>query len=109
MKFESRTLSENPFKFDIQWPFPTRQRKILEKAVSRVSVSTPAEVSRIEYLLSNELGGEGYVWDHNDKEKCSLWRPDFNMSVDFFNESQKIAIEVEKTNRGSGLPYCYLL
>ncbi len=97
MKFTSYSLAEAPFNFDIQWPFLTTHRKIIEDAISHVKIESLSEVSKLEELLDRQLRNKGYLWDKLNKAECSLWRPDFNMLVDFFNPSEKIAIEVEKT------------
>jgi len=97
MEVKDFTLGEEPFNFDISWPFPTEEREILIKAVRNIKMYSPAEVPNFEGMLSKTLNKCGYIWDNEGKEKCMLWRPDFKMSVDFYNVEKKIAIEVEKT------------
>ena len=97
MKYESHTLGEPPFNFDISWSFPKEQRKLLETAVTRVKIESPAQIDKFEEYFNREIQQYGYVWGEKDKSMCSLWRPDFRMSVDFYNEKEKIAVEIEKT------------
>lgn len=97
MKMSSRTLGETPFNFDISWPFPDEEREILESAVKTTNIRTPAEVGRMEELLDQQLSQHGYLWSKMHEEKCQIWRPEFAMTLDFFNEAKKIGIEVEKT------------
>jgi len=97
MEIKDFTLGEEPFNFDISWPFPSEDRKILIDAVCDIKIYSPAEVPQLEEMLSKKLNKFGYIWDGKNRERCMLWRPDFRMSVDFYNEEKKIAIEVEKT------------
>lgn len=97
MKMSSRTLGEAPFNFDISWPFPGGERKLLESAVKAIDIRTPAEIDRMEQLLDQELSQYGYVWSEKHQESCQIWRPEFVMTLDFFNEAKKVGIEVEKT------------
>ncbi len=97
MKYASYTLAERPFDFDISWPFPDSQRKLLEKAISEISISSPHEIDKFEELFNQKISPHGYLWERKHKDRCRLWRPDFKMSADFFNEKEKIGIEVEKT------------
>ena len=41
----------------------------------------------------------GYFSEGEDIEKCRLWLPDFRNSVDLYNPGNKIAIEIEKTEK----------
>jgi hypothetical protein len=97
MRFESKTLAEHPFDFDIQRPFPADQRQVFERAVGQIQIRFPSEVSKLEQELASSLKRAGYLWDDEHPAECGLWRPDFNMSVDFFHPSLRIAVEVEKT------------
>lgn len=95
---EHHTLSEEPFNFDINWPFPDDERKALVEAMNKIDISTPAEVNKLESELNEKISGRWYIWDQKNPSICKLWKPDdFNMSVDFYNAEKKIAIEVEKT------------
>lgn len=97
MEYTSYTLADAPFHFDIALPFPQDQRQILETAMSAVTIARPSEIPTLEQQLNTRIAPHGYLWDRQHREKCSLWRPDFRMSLDFFNEENKIGIEVEKT------------
>jgi hypothetical protein len=97
MKVESRTLGEQPFGFDIRWPFPTEDRKLLESALAAVTVPNIAQIGELETQLNKHLTGQGYLWDKTHKEECRVWRPDFQHSVDFIHPAKRVAIEVEKT------------
>ena len=97
MKCRDISLSEKPFDFDISWPFPAQERNILLNAIKSIKISSPKNINKLESLLAKIISKNGYVWDETSREKCTLWRPDFRMSVDFYNEEKKIAIEVEKT------------
>jgi len=97
MKVSSRTLGEAPFNFDVGWPFPDEERQILESAVKNVEIKTPAEIGAMEPLLDQQLVKYGYLWSQKHRERCRIWRPEFDMTLDFFNEAKKIGIEVEKT------------
>lgn len=97
MNCEHHTLGEEPFNFDIKWPFPSDERQVLVKTIYEINISSPAEIGTLEKKLNEKLSSRGYFWDQEYRSKCMLWKPDFNMSVDFFNEGKKIAIEVEKS------------
>lgn len=97
MKFQSYTLADDPFNFDLHWPFPADQRKVIEGAVARVELNGVQEVNQLERRLNSHLRRRGYLWDQEDRKACCLWLPDFRKSVDFINTELKIAIEVEKT------------
>ncbi|UCB56727.1 MAG: hypothetical protein JSV30_05905 [Candidatus Omnitrophota bacterium] len=97
MIYESRTLGESPFDFDISWPFPEGQRKLLEAAVTKIKIESASQIDKFEESFNEEIAQHGYMWDKKDKSTCSLWRPDFRMSVDFYNAKEKIAVEIEKT------------
>src|ERR1700733_8034456 len=99
MQFESHTLAEPPFSFDIRWPFPVEDRGLLEDALRAVTVSEPSQVETLESQLNSHLSPHGYLWCEEQAERCRLWRPDFNHSVDFLHEDKRIAIEVEKTEK----------
>jgi len=94
---EHHTLSEEPFNFNINWPFPDDERKALVKAMNTINISTPAEINKLERELNEKISSRGYSWDQKNPSICKLWKPDFKMSVDFYNAEKKIAIEVEKT------------
>ena len=97
MEYTSYTLADEPFHFDIAVHFPDEQRRLLESAMSAVTIAGPSDVPTLEEQLNTQLEARGYLWDKRHKEKCTLWRPDFRMSLDFFHEEHKIGIEVEKT------------
>jgi hypothetical protein len=97
MKVESRALSEHPFRFDIPWPFPSAERKLLESALSAVAISSIADIGQLEPRLNEHLTAHGYLWDKTHQEQCRVWRPDFQHSVDFIHPQKLVAIEVEKT------------
>jgi hypothetical protein len=97
MEIKDFTLGEQPFNFDISWPFPSEDREILIDSVHNIKIYSPEEVPLLEEKLSKKLNKFGYIWDSDNREKCMLWRPDYGMSVDFYNEEKKIAVEVEKT------------
>ncbi len=97
MQVSSCTLGEAPFNFDISFPFPAREREMLESAIRKIDITTPADIGRMEELLDHELSEHGYLWSKRDEEKCQIWKPEFSMTLDFFNEAKKIGIEVEKT------------
>lgn len=97
MKIRTATLGEAPFNFDISWAFPVAERQILESAMRKINIDTPAEIARLEERLDQQLCQHGYLWSSKHEERCRIWRPEFIMTLDFFNEDKKIGIEVEKT------------
>lgn len=97
MRCKSYTLGGPPFNFDVPWPFPKSDEAIILDAIESINIKSISDIPSLERELNKSLSKSGYVWDEIDKNKCKLWQPDFNMSVDFYNEKSKIAIEVEKT------------
>ena len=92
MNCENYTLGERPFNFDINWPFPADERRVLADAIGEINIPSPAEIGELEIKLNEKLSSRGYVWDQEHRSKCRLWKPDFNMSVDFYNEVKKIIV-----------------
>ncbi len=97
MNCRHHTLGEEPFNFDITWPFPIDERNKIVKAVKKIDINNPSQISKLDEKLNLQLADKGYIWDSISKTDCSLWKPDFENSVDFYNKEKKIAIEVEKT------------
>lgn len=97
MRIRTATLGEPPFNFDIAWAFPAAEREILEAAMQRIDIRSPDQVEEGEQLLDRELAAHGYLWSGTHQDRCRIWRPDFSMTLDFFNDGRQIGVEVEKT------------
>jgi len=98
MDIETFTLSEAPLNWDVQFPFPNQQRRIIEEAMREIEPENPPYPD-IDELLSDALRPHEYYSEFNRDDEVFLWRPDHSHSVDLYSPNQMIAIEIEKTER----------
>jgi len=97
MEFSSFTLGESEVGWDISFPFPKKQRKIITNAFERVKPSRPP--TNLDELLSIELKLEGFFSEYYGDDEVKIWLPEHRQSVDLYNPKERIAIEIEKTEK----------
>jgi len=97
MEFYSFTLGELDVGWDINFPFPDKQRTIVEDAMKAIQPLSPPK--NLDELLSKELKSFGYSSEYEGGEEVKLWLPEHRQSVDLFNPKELIAIEIEKTEK----------
>ncbi len=107
MKIDTYSLNDSPFSdhFVIPFPFPEKDRALLSEAMESIDDSVlwkqieNAREDILERELANKLEPLGYYYSKDHPEKCQLWRPDYRHEADFYNPTEKISIEVEKTEK----------
>jgi len=98
MQFDSFTLSEGELGWNVQFPFPSSQRAVIENAIREVNPPAPP-YGELDELLAEELATHGYFSEHANDEEVQLWRPEHQHTVDLYSPNHSIAIEIEKTER----------
>ena len=95
MQFDSFTLSEGELGWNVQFPFPSSQRAVIENAIREVNPPAPP-YGELDELLAEELVTHGYFSEHANDEEVRLWRPEHQHTVDLYSPTHSIAIEIEK-------------
>ncbi|MDO4924231.1 MAG: hypothetical protein Q3980_01045 [Turicibacter sp.] len=97
--FNALTLSD--IGYNVDQPVPDVIVNDLLKQLNSISGITCYKDTLIELdkKIYEVLKSRGFVWDQRDVfHACRLWKNEgFKHSVDFYNETLKIAIEVEKS------------
>ena len=61
MKIKSFTLGDAPFNYVISFPFPDRERRIIEESIKSVNCTTPKEILDVlESELAKKIEPKGY-------------------------------------------------